>query len=173
MAKDKIELQIEEYGRVLFRAMTEGDEHASSFWSNIRAEAKPLVEQLIALNDKLEGGGYELVGMVSKGKVKLTRLQRIKEAQKKLWGVAARKVKEGDYVWLCENYDLEMYVGEDDPLPVDTVKKDYIIVDRHRDGMERVAGDEIVLLAPVDFDENEAKYGTDEYWLEQADKLGI
>ena len=97
-------------------------------------------------------------------------------AQKRLWGVKAGTLKEGDKLWLCSNYDVEMYIGEQSPAPVEFVKKDSIAIEMEGMNCEymiRVDAQELVLKAPDDFNDKEDVYTSDKFWLEQADELGI
>lgn len=175
MAK-KMEISIGDYAKHLFEIMVARPDKSLKHWESIRAEAEPLVRKLIELNDKMEGGGYKITGYTdTKGKKKLPDHERIRLAQKKLWQCKAGELKEGDQCWLVENYDHEMYVGEQDPAPVVDVTKNGVYLEMEGCNYEyiiQIAKTEKVLKAPEDWNEDNEKY-SNEYWLEQADKLGI
>ena len=174
MAK-KMELEIGEYGGFLFRVMANKPEHMDH-WESIRKKAEPLVRELIRLNEEMEGGGYKLVGYAENGgKVKLTNSQRIDYAQEKLWMVSASELKEGDKIWLIDG-DIDMYIGQEDPGVVDTIKNGAVYVELKGFGDEfisKISKKDKVYRAPKDWDKKEELYSSDEYWLEQADKLNI
>jgi hypothetical protein len=121
-------------------------------WESIKDEAKPLVEQLLALNEKM--GTYEIVGLKS-GKKKLSKHERIDQAQEKLWGCTAASLKEGDYFWLNESgHDIEMYVGEQDPVKVDEITKKGVYFELPHCGgehSERIDFNTKILKAPDEY----------------------
>lgn len=179
-----MEISVGDFGRMIFEQTvgekcTDPPEH----WKSIQAEAEPLVRKLLALNKKMivdgKPGGYEVHGYVEKGKGKkkkvLSKDQRIKLAQEKVMEVSASTLKEGDRIWLNHDYDIEMYFREHEPVTVDIVKGDTIIVAHpyERHGVYKIHAKDQVLLAPKDWDEKEDEYHKDEYWLAKADELGI
>lgn len=171
-----MEIKIEEYGRHMFSVMT-SEPSGSEHWESIRKEAEPLVRQLIALNDKMKGGGYKLTGYIdSTGKKKLPDHERIKLAQEKLWKVSTAELEVGDKIWTI-NEDLEMHIGETEPGTVEdiTAKAVYIELRDWEDYTQKFGKnkDYFVLRAPKDWDKKEDLYSSDKYWLKQADKLGI
>jgi hypothetical protein len=119
-----MEVSVGDYGRMMFEIV-----HSKKYgdmpdhWKSIAKEAKPLVDQLLALNDKMKGGGYKIVGRKIGKKKVLSDSQRIKKAQDKLWLTTADKLEEGDHFWLADHYDHEMYIGQDEPLVVDEKTK--------------------------------------------------
>jgi hypothetical protein len=181
-----MEIKIGDYGRMLFENFATAKygpdsdhwDNMPEHWRSIAAKAIPLIQQLIALNDEMvvdgKPGGYKLTGHVVAGKKQLTNFERIRQAQKQLWGVQAKKCKEGDLVWLI--YDHDMYIGQNDPCTVEFKKKGYLGVEvRHMGGyhIDKIPDTEVVLRAPKDWEDNEELYTSDKYWLEQADKLGL
>jgi len=148
---DKTEVTIGTFGRLVFEAMTANDE-VGEHWQSIAEEARPLVERLLMLNDKMEGGGYSIVGHKINGKKVKPKLQRIREAKKHDLLVPAGELEEGDRFWLFENYDHgEMHIGVDDPLVVDEKTKKGVYFDMSHCGghhTEKIDLDEKVLKAP-------------------------
>ena len=70
-----------------------------------------------------------------------------------------------------------MHIGQEEPLVVEVVDDNWIAVETeeapHCYRLLKIGKSETVLKAPKDWEENEKMYSEDEYWLEQADKLGI
>lgn len=179
MADKPFEISVEDYGAALFGVMNEKYKDMPDHWKAIAKEAKPLVEQLIALNDKMPKP-YLIKGLRNKsGKRLLTPRERIRETQKVLWKVKASTLKEGDRVWLLPSYsDYDMEIGAADPVLVVDISKKCVYVEIQAMNYEynkAVNFEDEVLKAPDDFDPHgdDAKYLSDEFWLEQADKLGI
>ncbi len=172
-----MEVTIGEYGRMMFEMMVGGKKNMPDHWKSIANKAEPLVRELIKLNDEMKPGSYDIIGYKgTDGKKKLSKHERIRLAQKRLWGTKAGTLKEGERLWLCSNYDIEMYIGEQSPAPVEFVKKDSIAIEMqgcNYEYMVRVDADELVLKAPDDFFDKEEEYTSDKFWLEQADELGI
>jgi hypothetical protein len=173
---DKMEVKIGDYGRMMFEMMEEGklSGHLPPHWESIREKAQPLVKQLIALNDEMVGGGYVIVGRKVKGKKVLSKAERIKRAQKKLWEVEASTLEVGDRVFYDEGEEASFVDDGCGPWEVEDVSTKGIYIDvQHCGGWHtaRIGRDEKVIKAPKDWYENETY--TDEWWLEQADKLGI
>ncbi len=170
-----MELTVGDYGSHLFKIMA-GKDRSLEHWESIRAKAEPLVRELIRLNSEMSNGGYTIVGYADeKGKSKLSKVERIIEAQKRLWTVKVGKLKEGDRVWVNDG-DHEMYIGEQSPAPVHDVTKKGVYIEMQGCNYEYIitlSKDAEVLRAPKDWDDKEAVYSSGEYWLEQADKLGI
>lgn len=179
MAKNKkMEMKIGEYAKHLFEIMVGDDRYfggrGPEHWESIRAEAEPLVKQLIALNDKMSNGGYSIVGYKKEGKKVLSKSERIREAQKQLWEVEANTLKVGDYVFYDEGEETSYVDDAVGPWKVDDVSIKGVYIDvQHCGGWHtaKITKDEKVIKAPDDWDDN-GMY-TDEWWLEQADKLGI
>ncbi len=168
----KFEVSIGDYGRMMFEMMTNsGEYHMPKHWSGIKDRAEPLVRELLRLNDEM---GYEIIGYHDeKGRKKISKRERIRQAQKKMWLVKANTLEERDRVWLDDS-DYEMYISEDQPCPVEYVKDEYVAVDTDRQyGIVRVWVGDKVFKAPNDWDEQRKMYVTDEYWLEQAERLGL
>jgi hypothetical protein len=168
-----IEITIGQYGRMMFEMMTSNDaRELPKHWASIRAEAEPLVRQLIALNARMSGsgreGGYTLTDYTENGKPVLSAASRIDIAQIRLWGVKGSDLKVGDRVWV--NGDLEESLGY-----VEFITEHYVCIDMGRDGMTKFHKTQNCLRAPADFRANEDiddRFGRD-YWLARADELGI
>lgn len=172
---NKMELTLQDYAKHLFFAMNQEPGTAPAHWESIRAKAQPLVEQLIALNDEMVNGGYSIIGHKVKGKKVLSKAERIRRTKLKMWGVEdLHSLKEGDYIW-ADDDDQGCTLDDDSPVRVEerTAKCIYIEVP-HCGGehIARIGYGTTVLKAPEDWDENEM-YNSEEWWLEQADKLGI
>lgn len=168
----KFELSVGDYGRRLFQIMTDDNSHVDH-WESIREKAEPLVRQLIALNSEMKGGGYKITGYkTGRGKKILSNEQRIELAQRNHLGIEIGKCKEGDYVWLIDNFELSMPPNECDPVMVDGLYKNSVMVQhpRLRDALFEVDVNEIVIRSP---DGCTTLTYTDEYWLSKADELGI
>jgi hypothetical protein len=78
-------------------------------------------------------------------------------------------------VWTLTG-EPEMYVSETEPAKVDAVNEKNVYLEMKGCGgefMVKIERNKYVLKAPKDWYEKEKKYTSDEYWLEQADKLGI
>jgi hypothetical protein len=182
VSKKKMELTVGQYGDHLFEMMVgrgvSNPGYCPDHWESIRAEAEPLVRRLIALNDEMKGGGYSIVGYHGAdagGRKKLPLVERILLAQKKLWLVKAGDLREGDLVWLYKDYDIEMYIEENDPVAVTEITKKGVYLDHpfERHGTYRISPDAEVFRAPDDWEEKQHVYQTQDYWVEQADRLGI
>lgn len=171
-----MEVSIGEYGRMMFEMMNEGRSNLPPHWESIRDEAKPLVAKLIALNDKMNSGGYEIIGLKKNGKKVLSKTQRIAAAQRRLWEEKATGLKEGDKIWLLDDSDHEMYIGQDEPVPVIDISRKGIYLEMpgcNDEYIHSICKEEKILKAPRDFNEKQDLYESDEYWLKQADELGI
>lgn len=204
MADKMMEVSIGDYGRMIFEIV-----HGEKFnqmpehWQAIAKEAKPLIDQLLALNDKMPNGGYRIVGRKVKGKKQKSKRERILEAQKRLWEVEASTLKEGDLVWLHANYDHEMHVGQEEPVLVEDITAKGVYVEMPHCGgrhTERIDPTEKVLKAPDAFkagdaaavrwhkgeisdetfnelraaaERQEQELQSEEFWLQKAAELGI
>lgn len=169
-----MEIKIGDYGRMIFE-MILGEKNLPDHWKSIHQEAKPLVLQLLSLNEKMENGGYNIVGYQDEtGNKKLSEKERLKLTEKELFGVFADQLNKGDYVWLFEDPEFEMYVGEHDPIYVDYVAENFVLLDHPYDRYSsyKISKKTMVLKAPKDWMQNQSFY-SNEWWLEQADKLGI
>ena len=169
-----MEITVGDYGRMMFEAMT-SKKSDIKHWDSIRDEAKSLVNQLLALNEKMEGGGYKIIGTVN-GKKNLSDYERIELAQQKMWTVKAKTLKDGDYIWCGDGDGSMMTPGTDGPAKVVEVTKKNVYVEIRGCNFEfitQIGLDEEVIKAPKDFFDKEEQYESDEWWLEQADRLGI
>jgi len=166
----EIELGIGEYGRCMFEMIAGKKYDLPSHWESIREKAEPLVRQLIALNAEMNNGGYQLYGYVnSDGKFVLPEHLRIAEARRRLWLVEVGSLKEGDRVWFDDIADI--YLNTDlEPGYVEFMKGDFVYVREEEGIIRRLHSTTKVFKAPDDYG---SKDYSDEYWLEQADKLGI
>lgn len=161
-----MELKVKEYAALLFENMLNTNNTGLEHWESIRAEAEPLVRQLVALNSKMKGGGYQLYGFKVDDKPVLARHQRVSEAQRRTLGVQAGTLKPGDRCWVGE-----MSIGFDYPATVLTIEKDTVAIEVEEDRLYRAHKTETVYKAPDDFeDEWDVE---DDYWVKIADKLGI
>lgn len=172
----KMEVGVEYYGQMMFsNAFIQKGYVLPEHWASIMDEARPHINALLALNEKMSGGGYEITGIPDKnGKPKLDKYKRIEIAQEKAWMVTADKLVEGDLIWLTR-LEPEMHIGEHEPCPIELSNKGVSIITDSwgEEVLLRLDKKEEVLLAPKDFDEREDYYTSDEYWLEKADELGI
>lgn len=180
-----MEISVGDFGRMIFE-QTVGDKYTDppEHWKSIMAEAEPLVRKLLALNDKMtvdgKPGGYQIHGYVEKGKKKKVRseFERIRMAQEHALKVKGSNLKIGDRIWLLPRFsDHEMYVGQDDPVPVtDIGRTGTIYVEMRGCNYEypaTVNPNDDVLKAPKDWDEKEAEYTSKKFWLARADKFGF
>jgi hypothetical protein len=180
-----MEISVGDYGRMMFEMMiAEKYGNLPEHWKSIQAEAEPLVRQLLELNKKMlvdgKPGGYEIHGYVEKGKKKKkvrSKFERIRMAQEHGLKVKASSLKIGDRIWMLPAFsDHEMYVGQDDPVPItDIGRTGTIYVEMQGCNYEypaTVNPTDDVLKAPKDWDDND-DYRTDEYWLARADKFGF
>lgn len=176
-----MEVSIGDFGRMIFEMMTEDkrmpnfEKHIPDHWASIADEAKPLVEQLLALNEKMPNGGYDIVGHNQT----MTQMERIEKAQIKLLGIPAKEVKPGEGVWkINDNGPLEgQYPFEDGPNAIMDHENDGTIYFSTRiwseDVMIPTSGNEIVIREPDDYEDDPGKYATAKFWLKEAEKLGI
>ena len=104
-----MELTARNLGEVIFDVMV-GNGRTSHFkhWEAIRPQAEPLVRQLLALVKvlpEMEGiqVKYEITDYYDEnGKYILSRLNRIRAAQKQLWGERVADLREGDRVFIWD-----------------------------------------------------------------------
>lgn len=151
-----MEVSIGSYGKMMFEMMAGKKKDMPEHWASIAAEAKPLVLQLLALNEKMvvdgKAGGYDVIGAHGKdGKPKLSRRKRIALAQEKDLLTTAGSLKVGDYFWLHKHYDHEMCVGEHDPVRVDDITAKGVYFEMPHCGgehTEKINKNEPVLKAP-------------------------
>jgi len=146
---EKTEVTIGAFGRMMFEVMlNEKPQQMADHWKSIAAEAKPLVEQLLVLNDKMQGGGYYITGRKVNGKKQKPKHQRIREAQERTWGCFAGDLKEGDLIWVNDGDEYDMYVGQDDPLVVTEVTGKGVYVEVPHMGGEHTSrinkGDKVI-----------------------------
>ncbi len=175
--KNNIEINVSDYGKMMFEfAVGIREQYLPKHWASIRKEAEPLVRQLLALNEKMDGGGYEIYGYVKEdGKKKLSVHDRAYLAWVKSWEVSAKTLKEGDYVWLHDDGDYPMESLDCQPIEVQIIKGNKIIVEHpeNNDSIYQISKSDKVLKAPKDWDERQEEYESQEYWLKKADELGI
>lgn len=166
-----MEINVAAYGKIMFEMMTSEYKDLPKHWQSIYVKAEPLVKELIRLNNEMSNGGYEIYGCKNNlGEPILSKWDKINKAQKQLWGIKANKLKKGDLVWLIDN---DMTIQEN-PCHVEYKHKDYVAVEiPHLNYVEKVRLDEVVLKAPSDWNEKKQLYTSDNYWLEQAAKLGL
>lgn len=177
-----MEISVSDYGRMMFELMVGDSPYPMPpHWESIKEKATPLVQALIRLNEEMDNGGYKIHGYLKEGKPILSTYQAIRLAQNQAWGCKASELKKGDYVWLVDNDEYEMYVGQSDPGHVDYVdhEKGLIVVSVDRLTLKLWAN-ELVLKAPEDFGDyhpvhrpHTPDYESDDYWLQKAKELGI
>ena len=171
MAKSKGEVSVGDYGRMIFELMVGFDtRYVPDHWKSIQAEAEPLVRQLLELNKKMSGGGYNVHGYkLLDGQKALSKSDKILIAQESC-KIPASELEEGDLFWYFED---ETFM-DDEPLVVfeKTDKGVYYEVNNHN---IRIALDEDVMLAPDCFKDEDYKkqeeYLSDKYWLKKYDEL--
>lgn len=173
-----MEIDVDDYGKHLFSSMLEKKGTAGQHWESIRSKAEPLVRELIRLNSEMKGGGYKLVGYKDEsGKEILPDHKRITKAQEELWSVYTADLKVGDRIWLLNDCDFEMHIGEQEPGKVEEVtgKAVYVELYSWEEFTQKLPKNKNtkVLRAPKNWEDKEEEYTSDEYWLKQADKLGI
>lgn len=173
-----MEITIGDYGRFMFESMLKDTpEQMGTHWASIRVKAEPLVRELLRLNSEMKPDGYRLIGYKDEsGKIHLSDHQRVRKAQEQLWGVKAGELTDNDWLWLHDDSDYEMHIGEHQPCRIEYIKNDTIGVNvdiRGHDVIIKVSKNTLVLKAPADWEAKEDVYNSWEYWLEQADKLGI
>lgn len=171
----KIEIDVCIYGQLLFQnVMADSKEFIPPHWESIREEAKPLVEKLLALNEKMSDGGYEIIGLVKKtksGKKKKTLSAREKAdlARKHDLEVKASHLKEGFWVWLVNDYDCPTEdVWGDSAEEVYEVTKKGVYIDRGRAGIYMIDLDEKVFLKHAEWTD---EMDEDEYWVKRYEEL--
>jgi hypothetical protein len=172
----KMEIGVEFYGQMIFsNAFIQEGYARPEHWESIMEEARPHIDALLALNEKMTDGGYEITGIPDKsGKRKLDKYKRMEIAQNKAWLVTADKLVEGDLIWLTR-LEPEMHIGEHEPCHIEISNKGVSIITDSwgEEVLLRLGQKEEVLRAPKDYAEREDYYTSDEYWLEKAKELGI
>lgn len=174
------EVNLRDFGGMMFQMMQGKKKDCPTHWASIYDEAKPLVEQLLKLNDKMvvdgKKNGYTIIGRKKNGKPVRSKREIIDLAVHHFWKVKVSELKEGDQLWLLNDSDFEMYPFQDNPLTVDDVneKKRYVLTDHpyERNGIFQIGFDDEVLKAPADYDTNK-EYHKDEYWLARAKELDL
>ena len=171
------EVTLGQYGRMIFEIMAgKPDDHMPEHWKSIEAEARPLVLQLLAINNKMSNGGYNIHGQYVNGKKVLSKQERIGRAMWHDWNTPAPNLKMGDRLWVSHG-DIEMDPFGEEPAPVEYIKGEgnerVVGIDRGRDGVYKLGPCDKVLKAPSDYDDREDEYQSDDYWLKRADVLGI
>lgn len=172
---DKMEISVGDYGRFLFENLVgTRKDHSNRQWEAIRAEAEPLVRQLLALNEKLEYP-YELTGYHTQGKKKLSRFEKIRLAQDKELTVRVSQLREGDEVWLVEP-DFDMEVDGRSTVFVKEITENSVYVEHPHvrlGGTYRMpkTSQEKVLRKPADW--YVLRMDEDDYWLKRAEEMGL
>ena len=171
-----MEVTVGNYGRMMFEMMT-SSEHPTTLpdhWLSIAAEARPLVEELIALNKKMLNGGYQITGLTQDGKKVLPEHERIQLAQEKLLSVKADTLNEGDHCWPVSDYD---HGGWDQ---VDETEPGLIVGQTNKHLFVEMLGMNHEFIIKVPITDNVAKSFTNweeaagrDFWLKKADEFGI
>ena len=163
-----MEVSLGDYCRMMFEVYVGDRLQIAEHWKSVEEEARPLVEKLLALHEKL---GYVVVGMKKDGKKVRRSWEIARDAKIKLWGVKAKTLKIGNEAILLDD---DRSCEESTVLVVDKSKK-AVYVEIKGCG-ERYTGDvdldNIVLKCPDDFDDN-VEYEKESYWLAKAEELGI
>lgn len=74
-----MEISVGNFGRMMFEVMLGGGKHIPEHWDSIRSEVEPLVRQLLMLNSKMAGGGYQIYGYVGDdGEMVLSEFEKSK-----------------------------------------------------------------------------------------------
>jgi len=91
-----MEITVGMYGSCIFESMLkETPEQMGAHWASIREKAEPLVRELLRLNSEMKPSSYRIIGLKdASGKEQLSSPQRVRKAQKKLWGIKASEVAE-------------------------------------------------------------------------------
>lgn len=171
MSKEEIDVSI--WGQMLFHIVTTED-CIPPHWESIREEAKPLVEKLLALNEKMSDGGYKIIGLVKKtksGKKKKTisshekaDLARIHDLE-----IEASKLEEKDWVWLVNDYDCPTEdVWGDTAEEVYEVTKKGVYIDRGRAGIYLIDKKDKVFKKPNNWTD---EMDQEEYWVKRYEEL--
>ncbi len=151
-----MEITIGTYGRMIFQLALNENKKLPKHWESVIDEARPLVLQLLALNDKISVDGgksklYEIIGLPEKdGKPKLSTQEKIKLAQEKNLLTTASTLVIGDLFWLCD-HDYEMSIGGNDPVEVSDVSANGIYFEMPYCGDEhtvRISPNQKIYKAP-------------------------
>lgn len=185
----KNEQDVSEFGKYLFFAMVghkDGYGGTEDGWEKIREEAEPLVRQLIAIEERVNGTQF-INYKKSDGGIVYSKAARIRKAQEKLWKVDVEDLKEGDMIWF-EGGDQECALGDYEPMKVDFVKDGCAYMDMGRAGIYKITPTMkwvTIFRAPADYKEKDVvttkdgiehyanEYDEESYWLKKADNLGI
>ena len=169
-----MEIEIGDYGQIIFEMMVGDTGELPDHWARARHRAEPLVRQLIRLNGELRLG-YELIGYKDdNGKLILSKAQKIDKAQK-TWAVPAKELKIGDQVWLLDSRYDNMRIENRQPGTVTHKIKNIItieiLISYGRWEAAKIQEKDYVLKAPPDWEKNQDRYSSDEYWLEIYEQL--
>ena len=170
-----MEITVEDYGKILFQVLaTDFCRTIPDHWKSIQDKATPLIEKLIALNDEMINGGYQIVGQKNKnGKKVLSKFEKISRAQELLWGTQINHLKVNDLIWTIDD-EPEMYINQDNPgVVLSKDEKHYFIEIQERIFKFSVDDTNLFLVAPKDWEEKEDLYTSEEYWLEKAIELNL
>lgn len=170
-----MEITVEDYGKILFRVLaTDFCRTIPDHWKSIQDKATPLIEKLIALNDEMINGGYQIVGHKKNGKKVLSEYEKIEEAQRLLWGTQIKFLKVNDLVWTTNRNEPEMYIYQDEPGVVLSKDDKYFFIEiQERIFKFSVDDTDLFLVAPKDWKEKENLYVSKNYWLEKALELNL
>ena len=160
-----MEVTFGDYGRMMFENMLNPGRQIPH-WESIRAEAEPLVRQLVELNSKMSTGGYQLYGHIN-GKEVFRKSDYASEAIKLTWGVPVSKLKKGDLVCVTCNDVTPMSL--EDHLRIDAIGDRYI----YGDNGYALDIDDMAIKIPDDWDENYKQYISEKYWLDIAKEKGV
>ena len=168
-----MEISVGDYGKVMFEMMQRCDDKMPANWLSIAEQARPLVNQLIALKDSMNRIGsveksYDIYSVRVGSVLSVSKAQRRLEIIHRSFGCKASELKEGDLVWLDARD-----VGMEDPKCVAITTDLYVAIEDEYDRFVKVRKDEVVLRAPKGFLEDRDTYFSDEYWLGQEASIGV
>lgn len=166
-----IEVSVGDYGKMLFDMLLEPNGHLPDHWKSIKKEAVPHLKALIALNDKMKGGGYTITGIKKKGRKVLPKHERIAQAIKAAWIFPTNKLKDGDrYILTNEVFEIQNEDWWHYHLKVVVVGVTGLVYGETSDKLLQRVYDQEVIRIPEDY---ESERYNDDYWLKIAEVMKI
>ncbi len=174
-----MEIDVGNYGRMIFELVLSNKcQTCPKHWESIMDKAKPLVKELLALNDEMKVDGreskYTITGQVGE-KYFMTESEKIETAMQKTLEVSVEQLKEGDFVFntFSTNHSLIEVVYNNELAHVVEITKKGIYL-----GI-RLYSEDLVKFFPFSISPTFYKYkqkyedkGSD-FWLKKAHKLGL